>query len=131
MIVSFASTPLAAQVKFHTGETSELYKLAHADESKLIFVDLYASWCPPCKMMERNVFSREDVGEFMSKNFISAKYSVDDKIGGEFSRTYGVQSIPTYLIFNSKGELKGRMTGGMTYTEFVDNMKKIIAESKK
>ncbi len=121
----FAVGALSAQVKFHTGEISQLYAEAKSSDN-LVFMDLYASWCPPCKMMERDVFSREDVGEFMAKNFVSAKYNVDEKIGGELSRQYGVSSIPTYLIFNKDGQMVGRITGAMSYKEFIANMQQII-----
>ncbi|MFI3328139.1 MAG: thioredoxin family protein [Rikenellaceae bacterium] len=123
------TTAATAQVKFHTGDTSTLYKESRAGD-KLIFIDLYASWCPPCKAMDRDVFSRKDVGDFMSKNFISAKYSVDEGIGAEFSRSYNVRSIPTYLIFNSEGVLVAQMAGAMSHTEFITNMTSIIEQAK-
>lgn len=130
LFAALTITELTAQVQFHTGDTSELYK-ASRNSDKLIFVDLYASWCPPCKMMDSNVFSRKDVGDFMAKNFISAKYSVDETIGSEFSRTYSVRSIPTYLIFNKDGELVARMTGGMSHTEFISQMSDILKKAGK
>lgn len=131
LILAVATLPLSAQVKFHTGAVDELY--SNLDNEKLIFMDLYASWCPPCKMMERDVFSREDVGKFMSENFLSAKYNVDEAIGKELSRTYSVSSIPTYLIFNPEGELVGRMSGSMPAEKFISAMQEIldkVAEKK-
>lgn len=127
LTLSVAST--SAQVKFHTGSTDDLYKMAK-ESDKLVFVDLYADWCPPCKAMEKNVFSREDIGDFMSKYFVSAKYSVDDTIGKEFSKKYNVRSIPTYLIFNESGELIGQMTGGMSPEDLTKNLLKIKSEAK-
>ncbi len=120
----------SAQVSFVSGSPDKLYDMAD-DQDKLVFMDLYASWCPPCKMMERDVFSRSDVGTFMSKNFISAKFNVDEKMGGELSRKYGVSSIPTYLIFSDDGELIGRMSGATQPTEFIAQMQKVIDAEKK
>ncbi len=125
LLMSVAIGQLSAQVKFHTGDTAHLYRESRNSE-KLIFIDLYASWCPPCKMMDRDVFSREDVGEFMSQNFISAKYSVDDEIGAQFSKTYNVRSIPTFLIFNAEGELVAQMAGAMPHAEFIKNLNSIL-----
>ncbi|MFI3303127.1 MAG: thioredoxin family protein [Rikenellaceae bacterium] len=120
---------LSAQVDFHAGSTTELYKRAKSAE-KLIFMDLYATWCPPCKMMERDVFSREDVGNFMNENFINAKYNIDEEVGKQFANQYEVRSIPTYLIFDESGKLVGRMMGGMKPEEFISNMKKILEQAK-
>ena len=60
-----AAAGAEAQVKFETRSTDAVREMA-VKEGKLVFIDLYASWCPPCRMMERHVFSRKDVGQFMS-----------------------------------------------------------------
>lgn len=128
MLLCVATT--TAQVKFVEGDTNVLKELSHKS-GKLVFIDLYADWCPPCVAMNRNVFSREDVGKFMGEHFIAAKYNVDHQTGKALSRDYQVSSIPTYLVFNSEGELVGRMSGGMSSEEFIENMKKMIARIKK
>ena len=40
-----------AQVKFETKSTDAVREMA-IKQGKLVFIDLYASWCPPCRMME-------------------------------------------------------------------------------
>ena len=69
-----------AQVKFETKSTDAVREMA-IKQGKLVFIDLYASWCPPCRMMERQVFSRKDVGEFMDQRFVAAKYDTDKTTG--------------------------------------------------
>ena len=61
LAVALAAGAVQAQVKFETKSTDAVREMA-VKEGKLVFIDLYASWCPPCKMMERHVFSRKDVG---------------------------------------------------------------------
>src|SRR5258708_38089643 len=39
---------------------------------KMIFVDCYATWCGPCKMMDK-VYANDTVGAYMNKRFISIK----------------------------------------------------------
>ena len=78
---------------------------------KLVFIDLYATWCPPCRMMEREVFSRKDVGDFMEQHFVAAKYDVDKTTGKELLKRYGSGAIPLYLVFDTQGELLGRIQG--------------------
>ena len=65
-----------AQVKFETKSTDAVREMA-IKQGKLVFIDLYASWCPPCRMMERQVFSRKDVGEFMDE-FVTLSEPHDD-----------------------------------------------------
>ena len=114
-----------AQVKFETGSTDAVREMA-VKEGKLVFIDLYASWCPPCKMMERHVFSRQDVGDFMGQRFVAAKYDTDQATGAELMKRYGSGSIPLYLIFDTEGNLLGRMQGATSAEEFMANIRKIL-----
>ena len=122
VLLCVGTMTLNAQVKFKKGETKELYAEAKKD-NKLVFIDLFATWCPPCKMMDRDVFSRKDVGDYMDKNFVSAKYSIDEGIGRELAQQYNVRSIPTYIILDETGKVIGRMVGGMSNSDFISKMK--------
>jgi thiol:disulfide interchange protein len=39
-------------------------------EKKLIFFDAYTSWCGPCKMLQKTVFTRSDVGTYFNATFM-------------------------------------------------------------
>lgn len=114
-----------AQVKFETRSTDAVRALAE-QQGKLVFIDLYASWCPPCRMMERQVFSREDVGRFMEQRFVCAKYDTDQSVGRELLRRYGEGAVPTFLIFDTAGELLGRMQGASSAEEFMEGIRTIL-----
>ncbi len=112
---------LSAQVKFEDVSTDELHDMAKAQE-KLIFLDIYATWCPPCVAMNKNVFSRADVGEFMSKRFVSAKYDIDKEPGRSIANKFRINSIPTYLVFDVEGNLLGMLQGGMPAEEIMSKI---------
>lgn len=118
-----------AQVKFETKSTDAVREMA-IKQGKLVFIDLYASWCPPCRMMERQVFSRKDVGEFMDQRFVAAKYDTDKTTGRELMKKYGSGAIPLYLVFDTRGELLGRIQGAADAETFMDNLRTIIARQK-
>ena len=120
-----AAAGAEAQVKFETKSTDAVREMA-IKEGKLVFIDLYASWCPPCRMMERQVFSRKDVGEFMSERFVAAKYDTDQKTGRELMDRYGNGAIPLYLIFDTNGELLGRIQGATPADELMEGIRKIL-----
>lgn len=123
------TTAAGAQVRFHTGSTDRLHEMA-LKADKLVFIDLYATWCGPCRSMERNVFSRQDVGEFMERYFVAAKYDVDQSTGKALAEKYGVRSIPTYLVFDASGELLGRIQGASDPETFLDNLRTVIDRQK-
>lgn len=125
LAVTLAAGAAQAQVKFETGTTDAVREMA-VKQGKLVFIDLYASWCPPCKMMERLVFSRKDVGDFMDQRFVAAKYNTDKPTGKKLLSRYGNGAIPLYLIFDTKGELLGRIQGASSADEFMESVRKIL-----
>ncbi len=114
-MLALAAGAAQAQVKFETKSTDAVREMA-VKTGKLVFIDLYATWCPPCRMMEREVFSRKDVGDFMEQHFVAAKYDVDKTTGKELLKRYGSGAIPLYLVFDTQGELLGRIQGGPSPT---------------
>ena len=80
--------------------------------------------------MEREVFSRKDVGEFMDQRFVAAKYDTDKTTGRELMKKYGSGAIPLYLVFDTQGELLGRIQGAADADTFMDNLRTIIARQK-
>ncbi len=129
LLLALGSSAAQGQVKFETRSTDAVREMA-VKTGKLVFIDLYASWCPPCRMMERQVFSRKDVGEFMEQRFVAAKYDTDKPTGRELLKKYGNGAIPLYLVFNTDGDLLGRIQGAADAETFMDNLRTIIARQK-
>jgi len=88
-------------------------------EKKLVFIDAYASWCGPCKMMEKNVFTQKSVSDYYNTNFINARFDMEKGEGRDIASKFGVRSYPTYLFLNGEGELVSRNTGYMEESMFV------------
>ena len=109
------------------GETHTLSDYA----GKTVFLNFWATWCGPCKAMERDVFSKKEVGDFMDEYFVAAKYDIDKPTGKALAGKHGIRSIPTYLVFNTEGDLLGKITGSMPAEEFTAALRKIIAETGK
>ena len=68
-------------------------------EKKLIFVDCYTSWCGPCKMLAKDVFTRDEVADYFNANFVCAKYDMEKDADGVIQNDrFGVKAFPT-LVF--------------------------------
>ena len=130
LLVLGISAAADAQVRFLDSSTDAVRKEAIAQD-KLVFIDLYATWCGPCKAMERDVFSKKEVGDFMDEYFVAAKYDIDKPAGKALAGKHGIRSIATYLVFNTEGDLLGKITGSMPAEEFTAALRKIIAETGK
>jgi len=44
---------------------------------KKIMIDMYTSWCGPCKMLDKNTFKNKDVAEYVNENFYAVKFDAE------------------------------------------------------
>jgi len=107
-----ASTAAPSYLELHTGDFNSALKKASQD-GKLLMVDFYADWCQPCKWMDKTTFTNTGVVDMLNSNFITYKANIDTKDGFLTKEKYGIQFLPTILIFNTKGELVERLESTM------------------
>ncbi|EJL74040.1 thioredoxin family protein [Chryseobacterium populi] len=88
-------------------------------ENKLIFIDAYASWCGPCKLMVKNIFPLKTVGDYYNSNFINAKIDMEKGEGIDLAKKYNVKAYPTYLFVNGDGEEVHRTLGYVEEKDFI------------
>ena len=75
-------------------------------KNDLLLVDFWAEWCGPCKSMHP-IFSR------MAKKYKSVRFArVNVDNAQDIARRYGVQSIPTFIMFKNV-EVANTMVGAV------------------
>jgi len=97
-------------INFFSGTWEEALALAKK-ENKLIFLDLYASWCGPCKKMKAKTFSDEKVGAWFNKNFINVMIDAEKGEGKSLAKQYKVAEYPTLLFINAEGNVVEKTIG--------------------
>jgi thiol-disulfide isomerase/thioredoxin len=115
--ISFGAIAQEKGIKFLNDTVFENVLAKAKAEDKLIFLDCYAVWCGPCKMMDANIFPDEQLGEFHNTHFINIKYDMEKPYGMEIRSKYGVRAYPTFLYLNGDGEVVHRMVGGTAKPE--------------
>src|ERR1700761_1480172 len=75
-----------------------------AQQNKYIFVDAYASWCGPCKMLKATTFKNARVAEFYNANFVNLAMDMEKGRGPELARLWRMEAYPTLIIFDQKGK---------------------------
>ena len=85
---------------------------AYVADHDVVLVDFYADWCGPCQMMEPAV---EAVASDTDATVLKVDVDEHQELAGE----YGVQSIPTLLVF-AGGELAEQLVGAQTEAALTD-----------
>ena len=83
-----------------------------ASQNRPIFIDIYASWCPPCKMMDKQVFPDDSVKDILSNRYVAAKIDGDEPVVGDsLMKMMGIHAYPTYIVLNPAGKERKRIVG--------------------
>ncbi|CAH0236478.1 Thioredoxin-like protein slr0233 [Chryseobacterium sp. Bi04] len=120
----------AQGIKFEDGNFASVLAKAKK-ENKLIFIDAYASWCGPCKLMVKNIFPLKNVGDYYNSHFINAKIDMEKGEGVELAKKYNVKVFPTYLFIDPNGETVHRTIGYVEEKDFIQFAKDAEDPNKK
>lgn len=86
-------------------------------DSKLVIVDFWATWCGPCRMLSPIL---DQVEEEMPDQITVVKVNVDD--ADEIAAQYRIMSIPT-LLFVKNGEIVDKTVGAMPKPALLEKIK--------
>ena len=105
-------------VTMEAGTWNEI-KAKAQKESKMIFIDAYATWCGPCKRMAKAVFTNDTVADYYNANFISASIDMEKGEGKDLVKEWNIHAYPNLLYFTSNGELVHRSCGAHLAADFI------------
>jgi len=118
----------AQGIEFFHGTWAEALEEAKKQD-RPIFVDAYAVWCGPCKMMAQNVFPDEKVGAFYNRNFVNMKLDMENGEGLEFRKKYPVSAFPTLFYIDADGKIIQQTRGAQSAEAFLQLGQKVLAKS--
>ena len=114
----FSLLAFSQGIQFEHGTWKEVLQKAQQTD-KPIFIDVYTSWCGPCRMMSQNVFPLVEVGKAYNTNFICYQVDAEKGDGIEIAGKYEVKTFPTYLFLKADGERFYNALGAMETTNFI------------
>ena len=121
------STTLFSQDGIKFGKQSFAKTLEQAKkENKLIFLDAFASWCGPCKLLDKNVFPKKEVGDYFNANFLNLHIDMEKGEGIEIAKKYSIYSYPTLLFINGDGKVVYKAAGYMSPQELISIAKEAV-----
>ncbi|MDR3025030.1 thioredoxin domain-containing protein [Chryseobacterium sp.] len=98
------------EINFSSGDYKNVLATAKASHRK-IFVDAYATWCGPCKELQKTTFKDSKAAAYFNKNFINMSVDVEKGEGAKLAKKWGVSGLPTLLILDQNGKVIDSHTG--------------------
>jgi len=100
--------------------TDESFQKEVLEAEQPTFVDFWASWCGPCRMV--GPIFEELSGEYSGKVKF-AKVNVDEN--PKTPANYGVRGIPTLMMFKS-GKMVDQVVGAVPRSQLENIVKKVL-----
>lgn len=100
----------AVGIKFSEGSWAAILKKAKA-EKKIVFLDAYTTWCGPCKLLQKNVFTKPEVGALFNQKFINVKVDMESGEGPKLAKKYPLEGYPTLFFIDPDGKIVKQVIG--------------------
>ena len=144
LLISLGGTAVAAAEGTPAPLTyTELQALVMANKGKVVIINFFATWCPPCReeipgLMRIRKSIPEDklilIGASVDEDMKAlqdymrkTKFNYPIQMAApDLVRTAGVSSIPHLLIYNAKGEAVANQAGMVPEKDLRDFLKKIM-----
>ncbi|MBN8836442.1 MAG: thioredoxin family protein [Sphingobacteriia bacterium] len=100
-------------------------------QKKLVFVDVYATWCGPCKMLKRKAFADKKIADFFNENFVNVSVDAEKGVGLQLANKYAVSAYPTLLFTDASGNPVLYSVGYMNESELMAFAKAALKKTEK
>ena len=128
LILFVASITMSAQVEFIEVETlaeMNAVKKKASDQMLMLYVDVYATWCGPCKMMDSEVYTNPAVADYMNSHYLSVRMDGESDFGRMYASEQQLEGYPSMFIFSDEGERVSKIVGFTPAEELIVNLTSI------
>lgn len=118
-----------SNINFFQGSFAEAQEKA-ATENKLIFLDAYAVWCGPCKWMDKNTFTDQEVANYYNEHFVNVKMDMEKGEGAKLARKYRIRGYPSLLFLHPDGSVAHSKLGAQDAPSFLALGRQALSSKK-
>lgn len=115
----------AQGIRFTEGTWQEILNQA-SKQNCPIFIDVYTSWCGPCKKMAKEIFTQPEAGEYFNTHFINYKIDAEKGEGIQIARRFNVTAYPTCLFVTGEGKLVSSFMGAQSVPQLIKEGEKAV-----
>jgi uncharacterized protein YyaL (SSP411 family) len=103
---------------------------AAKDQNKLVFIDMYTTWCMPCQMIKNTTFKKKNIAAFFNDNFINLSVDAEKGNGPQIASAYNVEAYPTLLFVKPDGQVVLVSEGFLPAAHLMDLAQKALDKIK-
>jgi thioredoxin-related protein len=128
LIGLLAAAPAARAEEFRWRDWNTGMREAGASK-KPVLVDVYTDWCGWCKRMDRDVYARPDVKEYLARTFVTiklnaeagheARYEGKTYTARTLASRFRVNSYPMTIFLRSGGDHVANVPGYIEHQKFL------------
>ena len=122
LILNTSAVFSQTQTLFPDKKYDETLALAKAEKKPLIIL-FYATWCPHCNKMKKEIFTDSTVVAFYTKNFVRMAVDTESDYGKElktkFHSKFRVNSFPAFVFLDSDETLLYCVSGELKKDDFI------------
>ena len=88
-------------------------------QNRIVVIDMMASWCPPCREMDRRVWVDDSLTTWLRDNTIPVQIDVDEN--EDTARKFNIEALPTIIVYDANRDIEiGRQVGYMEAPDLLD-----------
>jgi thiol-disulfide isomerase/thioredoxin len=112
----------AQGIEFEQGDWQSVKEKANKAH-KLIYIDVYTTWCAPCKLMAKKYLPEKEAGDSYNNRFINYQIDAEKGEGIEIAKKYAVNGFPTNLFIDpGSGNIVYKVIGmPKSISDFIQN----------
>lgn len=93
---------------------------------KMLLVNYYIPQNEACEYMNEQVFTQEETGDLLNRDFLSIKMDMGKTEAKEIAEKYHITTHPTFLILDENASVIQRLEGKIEAAEFIQIIKNIF-----